>query len=350
VTLQSTASASRGRRLGFAAAATVIGLACTAVLRSRLHALNPDMASWGATFDLIITIPLIYYVFLVRPRLVRPVSIIPLFVVCMTVARLLVPRPEQQFLRSLGLISAPLEIVTIWLLLARTRRASRRLSGEADAEWVDRLRAAAQELTGSTVLAEMVAGEIAVWYYALFAWGKRPRVKDDEIAITVHQQGGWGAVLVALMIVISGESLAVHVVVQHWSTKIAWIVTALEVYGILWLIADFRALDLRPTLVGRDSLRIRVGLRWTAAVPFRSIASVARITPAPDQTWRRRGLLKAAVLSEPQYLLRLSEPVTAHAIYGIRREVSEIAIAPDDREAFEAAFSAWLEKPGKMAS
>src|SRR5262245_60723420 len=79
----------------FPFAAILITATCWAVLRSRVFALNPDMAAWGVTFDLTLTIPLVYYVAVIRTGRARPITIAPVFVVCVAVAARLIPHEQQ---------------------------------------------------------------------------------------------------------------------------------------------------------------------------------------------------------------------------------------------------------------
>jgi membrane protein YdbS with pleckstrin-like domain len=314
-------------------AALGITAICFAIVHSRLFAMNPDVAAWGVTFDLMVTIPALYYIALVRRGRASLASMIPLFAVCGLAARQIVPGANQQFLHQLGLaISAPLELFAVGWLVLRARNAKRMLGG-GDA--IDRLRAAALELTRNAVVAEVVVGEVIVWYYALFSWRRKPDVREGQTAVTVHEQSGWGAVLVALFIVMAGEAFGMHLVVQRWSTIGAWVLTGLEAYGMLWFIADLRALKLRPTVVDAAAIRIRFGLRWNAVIPRSAVLSVDRIT---GPTEKRPGLLKVAIITDPTYLITLREPVTATSMFGIRREIRELALAPDDAAALEKAL------------
>jgi hypothetical protein len=318
----------------FLVAALGITALCFAIVHSRLFALSPDVAAWGVTFDLMLTIPAIYYVGLVRRGKASFASMIPLLAVCGLAARQIVPHANQQFLHQLGLvISAPLELFAIGWLVVRARNAKRML-GSGDV--VDRLRAAALELTRNAVVAEVVVGEVIVWYFALFSWRRKPDVREGQTAVTVHEESGWGMILVALFIVMAGEVFGMHLVIQHWSHTGAWILTAFEAYSMLWFIADLRALRLRPTVIDAAAMRIRFGLRWNAVVPRDAITAVTRISGAFE---KRAGLLKVAIVNDPTHLITLREPITATSMFGIRREIREIAICPDDASGFEQALA-----------
>ena len=60
--------------------------------------------------------------------------------------------------------------------------------------------------------------------------------------------------------------------------KAAWIVTVLDLYGVLWLVGDYHALRLRPTRIDDDTLVLSYGLRWRASIPLDAIGSVETIS------------------------------------------------------------------------
>src|SRR5205814_1279247 len=84
-----------------------------------------------------------------------------------------------------------------------------------------------------------------------------------------------------ILAMIGFESIGMHLLVQIWSVKAAWIVTALDVYGALWLIGDYHALRLRPTYAKDGILHLRYGLRWNVEIPFDQIEAVGEIGTSP---------------------------------------------------------------------
>ena len=98
----------------FAVVALGVATICVALIHSRLFARNPDVAAWGVTIDLMVTIPATFYFLVVRNGRASLASMIPLFAVCGLMSRLVIPLANQQLLHSLGfVISAPLELLTI---------------------------------------------------------------------------------------------------------------------------------------------------------------------------------------------------------------------------------------------
>ncbi len=301
----------------FALVALSIITICVLITRSQLAATNLDIAAWGVTFDLTLTIPLVYYFIVVRPGAAKPLTLIPLFVVCMMLAAFVVPRGQQQLLHDLRFISAPLELVTIVLVV-------RRLSNVRD------VTAATRALFGDTRLASFVECELGILRYALFSWRDEP----EERGFTVHQRSGWGSIVACFITLLVFESIGMHLLVLHWSTKAAWIVTALDIYGMLWLAGDYHALRLRPSFSRDGILHVRYGMRWSLDTPLANIASIDE--PRGENDWKRKGVLKMAMLDAPTVMVRLHEPVIAAGLAGIRKTVDTIAILPDDLSALEA--------------
>lgn len=284
----------------FALAALFVLTACVLVLRSRAFAANPDVAAWGVTFDLTITIPLLYWFFVVRPRHASPLTLATLFVVCTMLAALLIPRSQQFFLHDLKYFVAVLEVV---LIATAVRRVGR----------------------GEGRMASLMISEAAVMQYALTGWWRKPERVDGR-AITFHERSGWGSIVACAIVLIASEGIAAHLFLATWNAKAAWAWTALDVWGALWLLGDYHALRLRRSWLGDDALHLRAGMRWSATIAFHNIASIE-----PVREWKkRRDALKIAMLDEPRWLITLREPVVAHGIAGIRKTIRTVALLPDD--------------------
>src|SRR6476619_5286423 len=85
----------------FTLIAISIAICEVAIVRSALFARNRDIAAWGVTFDLTITIPLLYWFVVVRPGHARAITLAPLFVLCTSAAAVILPRGDQAFLHQL---------------------------------------------------------------------------------------------------------------------------------------------------------------------------------------------------------------------------------------------------------
>lgn len=305
------------------------------------------MLAWAVTFDLTITIPLLYYFVVIRTQTARPITIAPLFAACAAVAAMAIPPAYRQMLHDLRFLAAPLEVVTIVLLIRRI--AAIKLAGAA-ADRVLRIDSAARQLLGDNLAAGVVASEVTVLSYALSGWRRKPDVPEGARSFTVHQKSGWSSVVACILVLIAAESLGAHLLLQLWSRRVAWIMTSLDLYGMLWVLGDFNALRLRPSLVTDDVLQIRYGLRWSLNVSREDIASARPYTAADLEGAGRRHTLRVAMIDEPRDLITLRSVAVARGFAGMRKSVTAIAIRADQEEVLAGWISGALRASGTEGS
>jgi len=218
--------------------------------------------------------------------------------------------------------------VAVWIV-SRVRR-TRATTSSGDV--LERFEAAARELVPAKRVAAMLATELAVFYYAFAAWRRAPHVTPGARAFSLHQQSGAAALCGVLAGVSVMEAVLVHLLVMRWSATAAWALTALSVYGAVWLVALARAFVLRPVLLEGAELVVRSSMMWSVRVPLRAIAAI-------DPGGAASGL-RVPMASQPNVTLLLSGTVTARGMYGITRQVDRIALAVDHPDAFVGALRA----------
>jgi hypothetical protein len=319
----------------FGLASLAVFVACRAVMVSAAFARNPDVGYFGVTFDLCITIPLLYYALVVRTRRAAPATLVPLFVVCMLVARMVVPPAHRAFLGDLALLRFPLAIATITLLATRVRRGIAAAANETDV--LQRVERICREAFAGDRIARSITTEVAAVYLGLFGWRLPEPAPSGVPSTTFHRRSGWGSIVACILVMFAAEGIGVHLFVQRWSHRGAWILTILDIWGFVWLIGDYHAFRVRPLLVTDDAIQLRFGFRWTATIPRDNVLSVERLAPGADEKLRRtRTYLRLAIFDEPEYLITLREPVRVHGIAGITRTVTSIGIFPDDPAVVDA--------------
>ena len=306
--------------LAFALLGTGIYAAEVAIVRMQWP--RTDLIAVGVMLDLIVVVPLAYWFLAVRrggwPRL----SVVPVVLLGILGAALLLPQ-DRGLLRVLAI---PYEIGLVTWIAVRTRRAQRRNPGDGDT--LERMRSVARDVLPSRRAAEVIAFEMAVVYYALLSWRRRPAE-----GFTCYRKSGYGALVFALLLVMAAEGIPVHILLMRWSPLAAWVLTVLTAYGALWFLADWRAMRLRPILVDGDELTIRVGVRWTVTVPRERITAVHKKRPPGSEPYIR------ASLPGPMPLwIELTEPVVAKGAYGMEKHARWISLTVDDPEGFRQAL------------
>ena len=336
--------------LGFGLALTAIYLAAVFVAAEAPRFEQPALLAAALTLDLAVMAPVLYYVLLVRCKGWPAISIVPVFLLSLAAASFIVPASHQDLLDLLKFLVAPAELLLLGYLGLTVVRTARRFQDLAvSTDIVERLRQSLRDVLKARLAADLVASEIALFYYAFFSWRTRPADPAKHFAFSYHKKVGYAPLLAGILVAMLIEVIAVHALLWMWNPPLAWVMTALGLYGFLWLLGDWRAVLLRPISVEKDALVVRIGLRWTARVPFAAIASVRPVEGTPPGR-KTPGYLEALLLGKPHYLIALNEPIVAQGLYGMRKTITTLGFTVDDAEAFETAlkhrFEDWKQHNG----
>jgi len=313
-------------------AVIVAGVYATSIaLAGRLGDLQgADAVAVGMALDMVVAVPLAFYVLLVRRRFLPLVALVPAVGISMLLASWILPPAYRQSLHILegGAIALELGLVSFiaWRAMGALRRARRDMAADP----LEQMRRAAVTLVENERAAGAIASEIAIFDYALCAWWSQPHAPVGTTPFTHHRRSGQAAIVFAFLLLMLAEGIAVHVLLLLWSVTAAWIFTATTVYGALWLVADYRATVLRPILVSRETILLRAGLRWTISVPRDHLAAITHVKPEAGKE-----SLSLTFLATPTHWLILKEPVMAEGPYGFRRQVRAVGLRPDEPEDLE---------------
>lgn len=216
--------------------------------------------------------------------------------------------------------------IKIWRVRGRLRT--------AEGSLIDRLEGALAAELRSRRLAAVLATEAAAVAYAVGCW-RKPTPTDG---FSTHRERSYLVLVGVFSFLVVVETAGLHIAIGFLSTTAAWVMTALSLYGLLWIIGDTQAVRLSPVRLAPDGLSVARGIRWRAEVPYAIIDLVEPVEAAP-KTALRFGPIGTNVL------LTLREPVVARGVFGRRRETREIALMIDGREAFLADLSRRVGTP-----
>jgi hypothetical protein len=274
----------------------------------------------AAAFDMAVVVPALYFWLVVKSGIQPLATMIPVCLLALLRATWVVPAPSM----ARPLLAALAEIAVIALVVSGTRRSLRSTRG---GDVLERIESVILAFVHVPRLAAVAAGEMAVVYYAFAAWGRKPEVPPGMQGYSVHERSGTAFLFGALAGVSVVEVPLVHLLVMRWSVTAAWILSAIGVYGAIWLAGMSRALVLRPVLVGHGELMIRSGILWTLRVPLDRITCIRRAGGPSD--------LRLCPGADPNVAMEFSEPIIAAGMFGIRRRVTRVALAVDEPASFE---------------
>jgi hypothetical protein len=334
---------------------TALGIYATlfVLASSQLLERAPALGSFGITFDLLVTIPAAFYLMVVRPRKLSWLTLVPCVIASGWVGFLVLPPEHRQFLTAARFLIAPAELGLVGYGALRAWRLLR--SGTHPGRDVpDAIRTGLREIVPYPAVADAVAAEVALFWLALLSWRSRPRIAPGATAFTQHRKSGMMGIVGAVSFACMIEAVGVHLLAARWNATAAWVLTALSAYAVVWLVGLGRSVVLRPTLVEREGVRVRIGALYEALVPFDAIARVTPVRAAPAKR-RAPGYLHAALFAAPRLMIELKEPVEARGLYGTRKrgitrigllvdEPAELAALLRERMALphDAGWASWL--------
>ncbi|MCB1216186.1 hypothetical protein KDL44_02265 [bacterium] len=304
---------------------------------------QPQLLANAVSLDLTVTLTLGFWLLIARPQRLSWATVAACFAGSLLFAELLLPEQYPGLLTPLAIIAAPLELLVVGYIVLTVRRYLRLLTSrrKADAGAVDMLQnlhGCTAEVAGRNWIAALLTSELAMLHYAFSRPVHRASAELPATEFSYHERCDYGSLVLAVSILAGFELVAVHALVASlWSHSLAWLLSGLSAYGLLWLRADYVASTRRPLEIRDGLLLLRCGLRWTAVVPLELIESLDMLQEQARQS--APGELRMLLCGDPNCRLRLREPVPVHGAFGIRRRVSGILLAIDDPQGFLSQFS-----------
>ena len=310
-----------------------------AVVRLPSFSQHPAL-SWAVLIDVVVGLPLLFYVLLLRRYRLSPLVLGTVVSACLALAGWLLPVPQWPSRALLRLLPVALEGGTLLVLAIRGRALVRayRAAGAHETRPLPRLRLAAGQVLG--VAGVLLVAELDMLRYALLGWWEPvPAVLTGTVVFASHRESGFGALLGAACFGLLIESAALHLLVRMWSPVVAgWLLVA-DAYALLLFIAHGHAVRLQPTVLTADELLVRVGFFWHVAVPrgSRPAAALLRGDFAADAETLN---LARPLLTAPNVMLTFAAPVSVTGPYGIRRPARRLALYLDQPTALLDALAA----------
>lgn len=143
----------------------------------------------------------------------------------------------------------------------------------------------------------IVATDIAAIHYSLFSWKKKPPTlkKERGRTFTLHKDGAFLGVFILLVHAMAFEIVGVHLILAKFDHTIAWIVTALDIYLLLFIVADYQAIRLSPMTVDSKGIHFQKGIRQYGFIPFHDIKEIAENTKNTEEIKKDRKAFSLAL-------------------------------------------------------
>ena len=137
------------------------------------------------------------------------------------------------------------------------------------------------------------------------------------------------------IVLIAIETPVLHYFISLKIPPVAWVVSALGLYGAVFILGDLNACRWRPIRVRAGNLELNTGLRWRCTIPLSEIEDVEATTLDIEN---KEGLLNAAVIGNQDLVIWLKSKHTATGIYGFEKEFDRVAVTADEPSRLAAAL------------
>lgn len=319
--------------VAFSAVFLVVAGTEWAVVHSVAFGRKPDMISLGVTLDVVLGIPLAYYFMVIRRAGISRATVLAVVMLSGLLAGAILPAANHRYLGYWERVMALAEVGVLVLVAVKGRTVVRdfRALQQPMPDFIGNLQRSLMPVIGNARLVGALVGEVSVFRYSLFAGLGSIEKTVHQRAYTTYLESGQIALTCALLAIILIETAATHLLVARSYPEAAWLLTAVSLYSLLFLVADTVALVKRPLLIDQSQVLLRLGLRWRGSFPISEIDRVVTVTEAPP---KNRATLNGCFLSTPNLLITCRQPIAIAGPFGIRREVRRIALFIDDRDAF----------------
>lgn len=317
----------------FLLAALLVFLTQTEAFKS-----NAQILSHAITFDLLLTLPLLYFA-AIRKTSIPNITVVPVLLVCTVLGTNIIPVEHQDYLslfKTWGLPIVELGFLTYLFFKIRKAVLLFKEKNRGTFDFYTSLKATCKEMLPAFAVMPVVT-EVAVCYYGFLNWRRRSLMQNE---FSYHKNSGTLTVMVAIILLVAVETVTLHHLLSPWSTLAAQIVTLLSIYSGIQLFGFLRSMPKRPIAIAGDALILRYGIMAEATIPLAQISAVELTSRDIEKTEHTRKLSPLGDLESHNVIIALREEYELSTLYGIKRKCRNIALFVDTPETFKARITA----------
>lgn len=292
---------------------------------------NPTLA-FAVTFDLILVPLVLYYFVIVRKVGAAKISLAGVLILSVIIANILLPESSKTYLSYVEIFAGIVELSVVGLLILNIRKVRRKYREVAvdSADFVSNLKESFSVVISSPFFLNIITSEAAMFRYGLFPFKGKQEIDKDCIAFTSWEKSGFGSMMGVFLAVSIIETVALHLLLQSWSTVAAWVLTGISIYSAVFIIAYWSSVLKRPVFFKNEVLYVRSGILWNTVVEKDNITAISRIRNfEKDDVVLNLG---SSVFEEPNVLIELNEEVNVNGLYGFNKTTEKIALYVDEPE------------------
>ncbi len=174
---------------------------------------------------------------------------------------------------------------------------------------------------------QLLCTDLLVLYYGFASWKRKERA-----GITLHKSSSYIAFQMMMIHAIVIETIGIHWWLHEKSMVLSILLLILNVYSVLFFIADMQAVRLNPIYATNDALYLSLGLMKRTTIRFANIEKIEK-----DPELLKEKLSKDTIdfiardfgEAYPQIILKMREPLEVTFMLGIKKRYNHVAIKVD---------------------
>lgn len=303
------------------------------ITKSPLFKTNPDYLAIGITFDLLLTVPFIYFL-LIRKTNIPKTTVFPFIILGVVLCSIILPSENQQYLNLFKTWILPIvELSVLSYVIYNVRKGIKSYKQKKDLsiDFFTALKNTCYEILPKNVVIPVVT-EIAVFYYGFIYWKKR-ELKENEFSY--HKDSGTITLLIAIIFIVVIETVVLHILLIKWSSFAAWILTFLSIYSGIQIFGFVKSMLKRPISIENNTLFLRYGIMNETTINLKNIDNIEISSKDIELNKETRKLSFLGELESHNIIIHLKEENELIGLYGIKRGYKNLALYVDDKVEFK---------------
>lgn len=312
------------------------------IAKSTIFKANPGILSTGITFDLLLTVPLVYFL-LIRKTSIPKTTVVPILIIGIVICSLILPTENQHYLNLFKTWILPIvELSILSFVIFKVQNGIKRYKQNKTEsfDFFTTLKSTCYEILPKALVIPVVT-EIAVFYYGFINWRKR-KLRENEF--TYHKDSGTVTLLIAIIFIVAIETVTIHILLAKWNTTVAWILTCLSIYSGIQIFGFAKSMLKRPITIENNKLFLRYGIMNQTTIDLEDIDSIEISSKDIELNKETRKLSFLGELEGHNMVIRLKEENTLIGLYGIKRKYKNLALHVDKKNEFKERINNALQQ------
>ena len=173
-------------------------------------------------------------------------------------------------------------------------------------------------------------------------------VPSGAAAFSYHRKHAGQALVAGLLLAAAGEAVVVHIVLAKWSHLLAWLATIATVWFGLQVLAQIRAMGIRPIYIDQGRVGLRNGAFDLVEVPISQIDSIEESRAEVQGEDGELEPLNVGFPASHNVVLKLAEPTEATILNRKKRQFQVALLTLDEPTEFVAEIRSQM--PAEMTA